>query len=112
MTEQGERNCVAVLSFCNFDNCPTPKSGRSSTIEIPHPQVHIHIHQQKISNKLIQALFLTVYPIEMGQHFLNWVRIVPPNPRGGGNTEKYCPRPEDFINAENYCRATGQAVVP
>ena len=21
-------------------------------------------------------------------------RIVPPNPRGGGNTEKYCPRPE------------------
>ena len=23
-----------------------------------------------------------------------WVRIVPPNPRGDGNTEKYCPRPE------------------
>ena len=27
-------------------------------------------------------------------HCIAWVRIVPPNPRGDGNTEKYCPRPE------------------
>ena len=26
------------------------------------------------------------------------IHIVPPNPRGGDNTEKYCPRPEDLID--------------
>ena len=39
-----------------------------------------------------RAIFTFMACLEIGRVIHN-DRIVPPNPRGGGNTEKYCPRP-------------------
>ena len=38
------------------------------------------------------AIFTFMACLKIGRVILN-VRIIPPNPRGGDNTEKYCPRP-------------------